>query len=389
MAGIALAGLAFYPCRCVSVPRALINRLHGIPSGWSHVAPFAVRRPAHRPRHALVSTCSRGRCHARPRLMVPHARRSGGCNLVACGAREPGGVVIFGGISVGDAALLLTAGVLAGMVGSAGGIASLISYPVLLAVGVPALPANVTDTLPSWHACRVQRSALARNCVRRAAGSCALAPLALAGSSAGAALLLLTPAGVFARIVPFLVAFAALALLVQPRISAWLAKHPGKNGRILAPCGLLAVWVYHGYWGVGAGVMALAVLTLAVETNLARANALKNVLLGVADVACSVVFVLYGPVRWAAVVPLALGVLVGSSAGPSLTRQSTRGPSPRRGRAGRPRACGVPVAQSRLDGGRVRRQSGRGVSARSRRSGTLLITAMWCQVPGLAAPDHY
>ncbi|HEV3379548.1 MAG TPA: TSUP family transporter [Trebonia sp.] len=71
--------------------------------------------------------------------------------------------------------------------------------------------------------------------------------------------------------------------------------------------------------------MALAVLALSVEAHLARANALKNVLLGVADVACSIVFILYGPVRWAAVVPLALGILAGSRSGPSLTRRIPAG----------------------------------------------------------------
>ena len=85
------------------------------------------------------------------------------------------------------------------------------------------------------------------------------------------------------------------------------------------------MWVFDGYWGVGAGVMALAVLTLAVETHLARANALKNVLLGAADVACSIVFIARGPVRWAAVVPLGLGVLAGSRVGPSLTRRVPAG----------------------------------------------------------------
>jgi hypothetical protein len=65
-----------YPCRCASVPRALTHCLHGIPSGWSHVAPFAVRRPAHRPRHALASTRSRGRCHIRTCPSTPRARRS-------------------------------------------------------------------------------------------------------------------------------------------------------------------------------------------------------------------------------------------------------------------------------------------------------------------------
>jgi uncharacterized protein len=239
-------------------------------------------------------------------------------------ARGQKGVVILGGFSIGDTALLLGAGILAGMVGSAGGIASLISYPVLLAVGIPPLPANVADTVA--FVASLPGSALGSRPELRGQGRRVLrmAPLAVAGSSAGAVLLLLTPAGAFDRIVPFLVAFAALVLLIQPWISGWLDRHPAQNGGLLAACGLFAVWVFDGYWGVGAGVMALAVLTLAVETHLARANALKNVLLGVADLACSIVFALYGPVRWAAVVPLALGVLAGSRMGPALTRRIPR-----------------------------------------------------------------
>jgi len=207
------------------------------------------------------------------------------------------------------------------VVGSAGGIASLISYPVLLAVGLPPKPANVADTV-AFVAC-LPGSALGSRPELQGQGRriLLLAPLAIVGSAVGAALLLLTPAGVFGRIVPFLVAFAAVALLIQPRISTWLEERPGTGGWFWPQCGLLAVWVFDGYWGVGAGVMALAMLTLVVETRLPRANALKNVLLGVADVACSLVFILYGPVRWAAVVPLGLGVLAGSRIGPSLTRR--------------------------------------------------------------------
>jgi uncharacterized protein len=226
---------------------------------------------------------------------------------------------------IGDVALLLGAGVLAGMVGSAGGIASLISYPVLLAVGLPPKSANVADTV-AFVAC-LPGSTLGSRPELQGQGRrvLQLSPLAVAGSAVGAALLLLTPAGVFGRIVPFLVAFAAVALLAAPRVSRWLGERPSAGGWFWPQCGLLAVWVFDGYWGVGAGVMALAVLTLAVETSLPRANALKNVLLGVADVACSIVFILYGPVRWAAVVPLALGVLAGSRIGPSLTRRIPAG----------------------------------------------------------------
>jgi hypothetical protein len=134
-------------------------------------------------------------------------------------------------------------------------------------------------------------------------------------------LLLLTPAGVFDRVVPFLVAFAALALLLQPKISAWLESHPAKSSRLLLPCGLFAASVYNGYWGAGAGVMILALLMLTVDQQLARSNARKNMILGVADVVCAIGFVLFGPVHWKAAVPMALGFLVGSTAGPALTRR--------------------------------------------------------------------
>jgi uncharacterized membrane protein YfcA len=206
-------------------------------------------------------------------------------------------------------------------VGSAGGTASLISYPALLAVGIPALSANVTNSLA--FVASLPGSALGSRPELRGQGRrlLRLAPLAVAGGGAGAVLLLVTPAGVFARIVPFLVAVAALALLVQPRVSAWQERRSGQSSRLLTPCGLFAVWLYDGYWGAGAGVMALAMLLLTVEKHLAQANALKNVLLGVADIACSIVFILYGPVRWAAVLPLALGFLAGSRTGPSLTRR--------------------------------------------------------------------
>ena len=156
-----------------------------------------------------------------------------------------------------NVALLLGAGVLAGMVGSAGGTASLISYPALLAVGIPPLAANMTNAVA--FVASLPGSALGSRPELRGQGQWLRrwAPLAAGGGAAGAALLLLTPAGVFGRVVPFLVAFAALALLLQPRVSAWQEKHLRKTSRLLLPCGLFAVSVYDGYWGAGAGVMTL------------------------------------------------------------------------------------------------------------------------------------
>ena len=219
------------------------------------------------------------------------------------------------------AGLLLAAGLLAGIVGSAGGTASLISYPALLAAGLPPLPANITNAVAfvaAWPG-----SAVGSRPELRGQGRQLLrwAPLAVAGSAAGAALLLVTPESVFDQVVPFLLAAAAIILLVQPAISAWLARRHGQPGRFLLPGGLIATAAYDGYWGAGAGVMILALLMITTGRPLPRSNALKNMLLGVADVTCCTLFIVYWPIDWAAVVPLAAGSLIGSTIGPALTRR--------------------------------------------------------------------
>lgn len=224
-------------------------------------------------------------------------------------------------ISASDALLLAGAGALAGVVGTAGGITSLISYPALLAVGIPPLPANVTNVI-ALVACwpgslLVSRPELAGKgpWLRK------WALVTAAGGAGGAALLLSTPAGVFDRVVPYLVAAASLGLLAQPRLSAWQERHHVHADRILLPFGLFSVSVYNGYFGAGAGVMTLALLLLAVDQHMARANALKNMLVGAATVASAVTFVLFGSIDWAAAAPLAAGMFAGSTVGPLIARR--------------------------------------------------------------------
>lgn len=224
-------------------------------------------------------------------------------------------------ISSAEGALLAAAGLLAGVVGSAGGTASLVSYPALLAVGLPPFQANVTNSIAfvaNWPG-----SALASRPELRGQGAWLRrwGLVVAVGGVSGGVLLLRTPRGVFDQVVPYLVAAAALALLFQPTIAAWQTRHGMARSRLVLPCGLVAVALYNGYWGAGSGVMTIAVVLLTVEGNFARANALKNVLLGAGDIPVAVVFAVFGPVEWSAALPMAAGWVVGSTVGPAITRR--------------------------------------------------------------------
>ncbi len=94
----------------------------------------------------------------------------------------------------------------------------------------------------------------------------------------------------------------------------------GPAGVALA-IGMLAISVYSGYFGAGSGIMVLALLLLTVEDDLPRANALKNILLGFADLVAAIAFAIFGPVHWTAAVPLLAGLAGGSVVGPAITRR--------------------------------------------------------------------
>ena len=216
--------------------------------------------------------------------------------------------------------VLVAAGAVAGVIGAAGGITSLVSYSALLAVGVPPLPANVANLVAAvacWPG-----SALTSRRELAGTGRAMTRGLPVAGcaAAAGSALLLSTPVVVFIRVVPFLVAAASLALLVQP----WLTvrtRRPTSRADPLAWPLVGAVSIYSGYFGAGSGIMLLVVLLVLVDDRLPEANAIKNMLLGVASLASAAVFVFAGPVEWAVVAPLAVGLFAGSTVGPIVTRR--------------------------------------------------------------------
>jgi hypothetical protein len=224
---------------------------------------------------------------------------------------------------------LVLAGIGAGLTGSVAGLASLISYPALLAIGLPPVTANITNTvalvLNSVGSVSASRPEL-RGQSRRLLP---LAGAAVLGGAAGAVLLLLTPAAAFERIVPFLIAGASAAILVQrpPRELAaeGAREHPVPRDPWWLALGTFAVGIYGGYFGAAAGVLLLALYLLGTGESLPRGNAMKNVILGVANTVAAVGYVAFASVAWSAALPLAIGCLVGGRIGPRVVRRSPQG----------------------------------------------------------------
>jgi len=228
-------------------------------------------------------------------------------------------------VSPAELLILALAGFGAGLVGSIAGLASLISYPVLLAIGVPPVMANVTNTVAlvfssggSVLSSRLELGGQANRLLR-------LGVVAVLGGVIGGLLLLLTPPGAFQLIVPWLIALASIAILVQrrPQEVQWLDR--GRDA-IGVTVGVFLVAVYGGYFGAAAGVLMLALLLASTRETLARSNAVKNVVLGLANATAAVTFIFFSSVHWSLVAPLALGCFAGGRLGPFLVRYAPARP---------------------------------------------------------------
>ena len=222
-------------------------------------------------------------------------------------------------MSIYQAIALLGAGIGGGIAGTMASVASVVSYPALLALGLPPLAANVTNTMSLIFcvpgAVLGARPELAGQRPRIIKFGAVMA----VGGAVGAAVLLLAPPGAFALAVPVLIGSASVAILLQPRLRA-LSPQPGaeRSRRRLAV--LFCMAVYLGYFGAAGGVLVLAALAAMLSESLIRVNAIKNVICGAANLVAASLFALYAPVDWAFVPPLAAGFLIGGYAGQRLVR---------------------------------------------------------------------
>ncbi|MEQ4302218.1 sulfite exporter TauE/SafE family protein [Plantactinospora sp. B6F1] len=241
-----------------------------------------------------------------------------------------------------EALLLVAAGLAAGVVNAVAGGGSLITFPAMIAVGLPPVPANVSNSmsvcpgyLASVWGSRVDlpdRRWLLR-----------LVPGTVLGTAAGCALLLSTPARAFEVTVPFLVLGATAVLAFQDQLRRLVGRRGGQptttgagagtgtSGRTMVRSGsrqsvalhtmVVVGAVYGGYFGAALGVMLVAGLALVLDESLVRISAIKNLLSAVVGLTTIVAFAAFGPVNWAAVAVVAPATVVGGYAGARLVRR--------------------------------------------------------------------
>ncbi len=226
-------------------------------------------------------------------------------------------------LSTGALVLLTLAGFVAGAINAAAGGGSLVTFPALVAVGYPALIANVTNNVavsPGYVSGAWGYRGELRGQRRR------IVPLAVVsalGSMIGVGLILVSSQGTFEGIVPFLVLAACALLAAQPLIGRWLGERAGAHERpgISSLVGQTLASVYGGYFGAALGVAVLALLGVFFEDTLQRLNALKALLQLVIGTTAALGFALLTPVAWGAAAIVGAASLAGGVAGAHLAQK--------------------------------------------------------------------
>jgi uncharacterized protein len=223
---------------------------------------------------------------------------------------------------VGRVAILLVAGFFAGVANGIAGGGSFFSFPVLLALGYPALTANVSSSvgiLPSYlpgvagfrTELREKRSELV-----------SLTPSCIVGSLVGTALLLTGSSAQFRSVVPWLIGVATVAFAVQPlvvRFASDAMRHSAH--RTVLQVGTFAIAVYGGYFGAGLGIMLLALFGLALPDDLGTLSGLRSALSIVINAIAAVVFLIRGHLAWEVVFCLWIGTFAGGVLGTGVVKR--------------------------------------------------------------------
>jgi uncharacterized membrane protein YfcA len=224
-----------------------------------------------------------------------------------------------------EAVAVFAAGIWAGVVNTVVGSGTLITFPVLLAVGYSPIVANASNSLGLVPGSLSGAYGYRRELAGQRGRVLRFAPCTALGAGIGAALVFVLPPSAFSTIVPVFIVLALVLVVLQPRITRWVAarRHPDASpdgGR--GALGLtVANGVYGGYFGAAQGIMMMAILGSALDDDLQRVNALKNVLAALVNLTAAIVFLFVAHLAWEAVALLAVGSALGGQLGARVGRR--------------------------------------------------------------------
>ena len=215
---------------------------------------------------------------------------------------------------------LLAAGIAAGAINAVVGSGTLITFPTLLALGYPAVLANVSNNIGLVPGSASGAWAYRRELSGQKARVMRLASCSVAGGIIGAILLLELPASAFDAIVPVLILLAVALVIVGPRLNRMIAaRRDGTHAPVHGGTAVLAATffcgIYGGYFGAAQGILLMAFLGILLDEQMQRLNAVKNVLAGLVNLVAAVVFILSTEVAWDAVAVIAIGSTIGGQLG--------------------------------------------------------------------------
>lgn len=225
------------------------------------------------------------------------------------------------------------AAALGAMMNAVAGGGTLITFPALVALGVPPITANATSTVALWPGTMLSMWGYRRELVGARRWATAFAVPSFAGGIVGALLLLQTPEKRFAALVPWLILGATALFMLQRPLMHLLAERggaareiAGTDGHLLPPSAAFLTYqfgvsVYGGYFGAGAGILMLAALGLMGLTNIHQMNGLKNWGGGVMNLVAVGVFAVSGIVDWRIALAMAIGAGAGGIAGSLLAQR--------------------------------------------------------------------
>ncbi|MBE2237950.1 MAG: sulfite exporter TauE/SafE family protein [Caldilineaceae bacterium] len=225
--------------------------------------------------------------------------------------------------SITNFILIGLAAVAAGLINAIAGGGTLISFPVLVAVGVPPVAANVTNTVALVPGYLGATFAQLKDLSGQGRRLRLLIPVSVLGGLGGGLLLLNTSEKLFNDLVPYLILLAAGLLAVQDIVRKWVTRRIEASGGsatnevwAIGPVFLAAI--YGGYFGAGLSVIVLAVLGLVIDDTLTRLNGLKQIIAFSVNVAAAIFFVFSGQVVWMAAAVMAVGAILGGVLGGKL-----------------------------------------------------------------------